>query len=388
MRMVTNLDGCELGPIRPPSEAASLLIRVTRNCPWNKCAFCPVYKRTKFSKRDEQDLIAEIDLLAEAAERVRQRATEATDGEAITGRQVLAIINDPSASDEERRVALWLSRGGRHVFLQDADSLIMPPRRVVPILEHLRHRFPSVDRVTTYARSRTLATRKPDQLVALREAGLTRIHVGVESGSDAVLELVAKGCRSEHHLVGCRRVVEAGLELCCYIMPGLGGRALSDEHARETARVLAEIDPHHVRLRTLWLDPGSPLLAEQRAGRFEMLEEDEIVAEIRLLLNGLRGASGHVISDHDRNLLMELEGHLTDDADRLDSICGRFLDSPGEVRDAFVVARRSGHFRALDSFLADSHAIATFAALAAEIRRRGDGSLVRGLELELGPRSI
>lgn len=386
--MVTNLDGCELGPIRPPSEAASLLLRVTRNCPWNKCAFCPVYKRTKFSKRSEEELIAEIDLLAEAAEQVRLRAARSGNLGRVTGRDVMRVVNDPSATDEERRVALWLSRGARHVFLQDADSLVLPPRRVVPILEHLRRRFPTVDRVTTYARSRTLATRTEEQLAELRAAGLTRIHVGVESGSDEVLELVAKGCRAEHHLIGCARVMRAGFELTCYVMPGLGGRALSEVHARETARVLKEIDPHHVRLRTLWVDFGAPLAEAKREGRFEMPEEDEIVREIQLLLRGLCGASGRVVSDHDRNLLMELEGHLTDDAQRLDGICQRFLDLSAEERDAFVVARRSGHFRGLDHFLADAHAIRTFSLVAAQLRTRGDGSLVRGIELELGPRSI
>jgi len=388
MTVTTNLDGCELGPIRPPSEAASLLLRVTRNCPWNKCAFCPVYKRTKFSKRGTDELITEIDLLAAAAERVRRRAGLGAEHGALDARDVLAVVNDPAASDEERRVALWISRGARHVFLQDADSLVRPPEHIVPVLEHLRARFPTVDRVTTYARSRTLATRTPEQLAALRAAGLTRVHVGVESGSDAVLELISKGCRAEHHVRGCTKVREAGFELTCYVMPGLGGRALNEVHARETARVLRQIDPHHVRLRTLWIDLGVPLQELRREGRFEECEEDEIVAEVRLMLQGLVGASGRVVSDHDRNLLMEIEGHLTDDAERLDGICARFLDLQPDVRDAFVVARRSGHFRTLDGFLGNPHAVETFALVAARIRQLGDGSLVRGLELELGPRSI
>jgi radical SAM superfamily enzyme YgiQ (UPF0313 family) len=388
MTVETNPEGCELGPIRPPSEATSLLLRISRNCPWNKCAFCPVYKRTKFSKRSAQELIAEIDLLAEAAQRVRLRAARAGGPDQVSGRDVLAVINDRSASDDERRVALWLSRGARNVFLQDADSLVRPPERIVSVLEHLRARFPTVERVTTYARSRTLATRTPEQLAELRAAGLTRIHVGVESGSDEVLALVRKGCRAAHHVTGCRRAIEAGFEVCCYVMPGLGGRALTESHARETARVLKQIDPQHVRLRTLYLDPGSPLLEERRAGRFVLLEEDEVVAEIQLMLRGLRGCSGRVISDHDRNLLLEIEGQLTDDAERLDRICQRFLDLPARLRDAFVVARRSGRCRSLEELLADPRGGEIFADLAARIRARGGGSLVTGLELELGPRSI
>jgi hypothetical protein len=384
----TSITGCELGPIRPPSEATSLLLRVTRNCPWNKCEFCAVYKRTRFSRRETDELIAEIDLLAEAAARVRELAAGRGEVGQVSSRTVLDVLHAPGSTEEEQRVALWLNRGGQHVFLQDADSLIIPPGRLVPVLEHLHARFPSVNRVTTYARSRTLVARSPEQLAELRRAGLTRIHVGVESGSDAVLELVHKGCRAEHHVDGCRKAVAGGFELCCYVMPGLGGRDLSADHARETARVLREIDPHHVRLRTLWIDRGSPLEARYRDGCFAPLEEDEIVAEIRQLLAGLKGASGHLISDHDRNLLADLEGHLTDDWEQLDELCGRFLDLAPNERDAYVVARRSGYFRSLGTFLADPGARETFAPVAAELRAAGDGSLLKGIERRMGRRGI
>lgn len=388
MKILTNLDGCELGPIRPPSEATSLLLRVTRNCPWNKCAFCAVYKRTRFSRRDEEIVMAEIDLLAEAARRVEERARERSPGGEVTARGVLELVNDPGSTDEERRVALWMNRGARNVFLQDADSLVRPPEKIAPLLERLKERFPSVRRVTTYARSRTLYARSPEQLSMLRDAGLTRIHVGVESGSEAVLEMISKGCRPEHHVEGCKRAIEAGFEVCCYVMPGLGGRRLSADHARETASVLRAIDPHHVRLRTLWVDPGSPLEEMRDTGEFELLEEHEIVEEIRTMIAGLRGASGRLVSDHDRNLLADLEGHLTDDGDDLDAACARFLELDEVTRDAYVVARRSGYFRTLGFFLADGGAVATFSPVARELRELGDGSLLRGMERGLRHRRI
>ncbi len=128
---------CELGPIRPPSESASLLIRVTRNCPWNKCAFCPVYKTTKFSKRSEEDVIQDIDILADAADRVRSHAALAGEQVQISSQMCLDIVRDPSTSDDEKRVAFWLRRGGEHVFLQHADSLAIPPHRVGRILDRM-----------------------------------------------------------------------------------------------------------------------------------------------------------------------------------------------------------------------------------------------------------
>jgi radical SAM superfamily enzyme YgiQ (UPF0313 family) len=377
----------ELGPIRPPSEAASLLLRVTRNCPWNDCAFCAVYKGERFGRRPVAEIIGDIDLLAEAARRVRERVGGASDA-AIDPAAALAIVRDPIATDDERRMALWLARGGEHVFLQDADSLVLPAERIVPVLVRLKERFPSVNRVTTYARSRTLCARSPDHLESLLAAGLTRIHVGVESGSDAVLELIRKGCRAEHHIKGCKRAIDAGFEVCCYVMPGLGGRALSAAHARDTATVLRAVDPHHVRLRTLWIDPGSPIAEMRRDGRFEMLEEREVVAEIRDMLRGLRGACGAVISDHERNLLPELEGRLTEDADALDAAATRFLELAPRVQDAFVVARRSGYFLELDAFLAAPGAVAEFAPVAERLMALGEGSLLRGMELGLRFRHI
>ncbi|MCP4606780.1 MAG: radical SAM protein [Proteobacteria bacterium] len=379
---------CELGPIRPPSEATSLLIRVTRNCPWNKCSFCPVYKAAKFSKRSEEEVIEDIDLLAEAAESVRSRAAQLGEIGQVSAQSCLAIMHDPSTTEDEKRAALWLHRGGEHVFLQDADSLAIPPHRVVRILKHLYKRFPSVNRVTTYARSRTLAVRSKEQLTALRNAGLTRIHVGLESGAQEVLKLVKKGCRPEHHIKGCRPAVEAGFEVCCYVMPGLGGRRYTEAHARETASVLREIDPQHVRLRTLWIAPGSPLEELYKSGEFELLEENEVVSEIRSMLKGLRGASGRVVSDHDLNLLMEIEGYLTDDADALDATCQQFLDLPQKTQDAFIVARRGGLTNSLNRFLNDPSLEANCAPQASKLREIGQGSLIKGIAIQIGRWSI
>ncbi len=124
------------------------------------------------------------------------------------------------------------------VFLQDADSLVLPVDDLVSILEYLREKFPKIDRITTYARARTLKRRTVDELRRLKDAGLTRVHAGMESGSATVLQLIKKGLTPEEIVTGGRHVMDAGLELSEYIMPGIGGRALSEEHARETAQVL------------------------------------------------------------------------------------------------------------------------------------------------------
>jgi hypothetical protein len=345
-----------------------------------------VYKGARFERRPEEEVMAEIDLLADAAESVRRRLGIDRSRQDISGEACLQVVHDDSATYEERRVALWMHRGERNAFLQDADSLILPARRIVAILEHFRRRFPEIERVTTYARSRTLFAKTESQLAALRAAGLTRIHAGLESGSDEVLALVSKGCRAVHHIQGITRARDAGFEVCCYVMPGLGGRALSEAHARDTAAVIRAIDPTHVRLRTTFLTEGIPLYEKVAGGEMSLLEEDEVVEEIRTLVRGLRGVNGRLVSDHDHNLLMDIEGHLTDDADALEEKLTRFLELPRDTRDSFVVARRAGHLRSLDAFLADPEERTRVLPLVRELRDLGGGSLITGMLQRFSPR--
>ena len=301
----------EQGPIRPPSEARSLLVRVTRNCPWNRCAFCPVYKGRDCSARPPAEILADLDEMKAAAER------------------------------GEFPLAQWLADGGRTVFLQDANAIASPRKKLLAVLEGIRERFPTVDRITTYSQTRTLARKPVELLTAYREAGLSRVHVGLETGSDAVLELVDKGATAAVHIEGGRRVVTSGLHLCCYVMPGLGGVALSEDHAAETARVLTAIQPAAVRLRSLVVAPRTPLGELVAAGRFDPLSEAAMVAEIRAMLAAMDGVHARLVSDHDLNLLPELEGQLPGDLPRLLAICDTFLGWGEADRNRFVFGRRA-----------------------------------------------
>ncbi len=278
----------EQGPIRPPSEARSLLIRVTRNCPWNRCSFCPVYKGARFSLRSVEEVKKDIDTAREMVDALRSLSEEA----GLEGRmepRFLEEVFQREQSDSFRSVALWLYHGAESAFLQDANSLIMKTPDLVEVITHLKATFPALQRVTSYARSHTLARKPLSALRELREAGLNRIHVGLESGSDAVLVLVQKGCTAAEQIEGGRRVVEAGMELSEYVMPGLGGKRLSREHALETARVLNAVNPHFIRIRSLALPEGTPLRRMWENGEIERLSDEEIVREERLFLDRLDG---------------------------------------------------------------------------------------------------
>ena len=181
----------EQGPIRPPSEAASLLIRVTRNCPWNKCKFCITYKDTSFSRRDLEEVQQEILKIRSMADQVQELSRKLGHGGKVNDHVVRTAYGE--LGPYEARVAVWLYHGARTVFLQDANSLIVNTTDLRSIMEQIRTSFPTVERITTYARANTAARKSLEELKSLRRAGLTRIHLGMESGSANVLAYIQKG---------------------------------------------------------------------------------------------------------------------------------------------------------------------------------------------------
>ena len=336
--------GFEQGPIRPPSEAYSLLIRVTRNCPWNRCSFCPVYKTAKFSFRPVERVKKDIDLVHKHVEALRLMADESG---RIPPTETWKLIQntEPGEAAAFNAAFNWLFAGGmRSVFLQDADSLVMKPGDLVEILLHLRKRFPSVKRITSYSRAHTIARKKDGDLKAIRDAGLNRIHVGLESGSDQVLAMVKKGVTKEIQISAGLKVKQAGMELSEYVMPGLGGRELSGVHALETADALNRIDPDFIRLRTLAIPPHAPLFEEYRAGRFEKCTDSMVAEELLLFIEKLDGITSVIKSDHILNLFIDLQGRLPKDKERMLKLLRTYLAMDPSDQLLYQVGRRLGVF--------------------------------------------
>ncbi len=345
-------EGFEQGPIRPPSEAGSLLIRITRNCPWNRCTFCPVYKGADFSLRPVEHVLEDIKRVHRYVQFIKERSSR-------TGRILPADIRQMLEGEEGiDRTALnaalhWARNGMRSIFLQDANSLIIKPHRLITILDRLKECFPHVERITSYARSHTIARISDEDLAGIRKAGLDRIHIGMESGSDRVLELVKKGVDKKTHVRAGKKVKKAGMELSEYVMPGLGGRLFSKEHAMETADALNRINPDFIRLRTLALPEHIELYEEYREGRFEKLNGLEIAEELYLFLKNLDGISSIVKSDHILNLFEDLEGQFPDDKEKMVGMVADFLAMEEEDQIIYQVGRRMGMFRGI-SDLKDS----------------------------------
>ncbi len=338
--------GFEQGPIRPPSEARSLLVRVTRNCPWNHCAFCPVYKGARFSIRPEGHIIDDIDAVHRHVETLKGLADGAGN---ILRQDISERIQDLAPHEQQAFGAAmnWYAAGMTSIFLQDANSLVVKPDTLLRILGHLRSRFPWVDRITSYARSHTIARISDANLARMKAEGLNRIHIGLESGSDAVLKRIRKGVDKHTQIKAGQKVKRAGMALSEYVMPGLGGQELSRDHALETADALNRINPDFIRLRTLAIPGGIPLAEEHHAGRFVKLNDIEMVREIRLFIDSLAGITSLIASDHILNLFEEVRGRFPDAKPDILAVLDRFLSLSNNDQCRFQVGRRLGVFTRL-----------------------------------------
>jgi radical SAM superfamily enzyme YgiQ (UPF0313 family) len=340
----------EQGPIRPPSEARSLLIRVTRNCPWNKCEFCNSYKGRRFSIRSSEEVRQDILTIRRIYDEIKSLSWRRGCKGEVTEEVIDCLCQDPRGySASYLNVAMWLYYGEGSVFLQDGNNLAAKTEELRDVLTFLRENFPFIRRITTYARSKTIAKRRTlEELKALREAGLSRIHIGLESGSDEVLELIQKGVTAFEHVEAGLKVREAGLSLSEYIIPGLGGKSLWREHALETARVLNQINPDYIRLRTLRILDGTGLSETVARGTFEPLGDDEIVKEIQVTIENLDGITSCLVSDHILNLLDELQGKLPEDKPAMLKVIERFFELSADERCNFRLGRRTNIYRHLD----------------------------------------
>jgi radical SAM superfamily enzyme YgiQ (UPF0313 family) len=262
--------GYDFPPYRPPSEAYSLLLRVTRGCPWNRCIFCSMYKDMTFERRPLEEIREDIG-----------------------------------------HAAQLYGGSARTAFIGDSNSLVTKTELLCEVLRELYASFPHLERVTSYARAKTIAKKELDDLKELRKAGLVRLHVGLESGDAETLEFIHKGATPEEQIKAGLKAKEAGFELSLYILLGIGGRQRWKEHADATARVLNEIDPLFIRVRNLVPQLGSPLYELKQRGEFAVSPPDLILEEERRIIEGLEVTS-EFLSDHISNYL-PLNGRMPRD---------------------------------------------------------------------------
>lgn len=283
------------GPIyRPPSEARSLLIQATVGCPHNKCSFCMIYKKGP-------------------PYRVRP-------------------FNEISEDLEESRKLY--GETVRTLFFPAGNTIAMPTEELAAICRKAKEVYPGLERITVYGSSQYIA-QKGKQLFLLKEAGLSRIHVGMESGDDEILQRVKKGTTAAEQVLAGRLVKNAEITLSEYVILGLGGKERTEEHALSTAQAINQIEPDFVRLRTLVPKINTLLLHQINKGRFHLLSPHEILREAKLLIEHITCRT-RLTSDHYTNYV-NLEGALPENRDRFIKIINKALKrDESEFRPFFV----------------------------------------------------
>ena len=260
---------------RPPSEAGSLLIQATIGCPHNRCTFCCLYKDKKFRVRPVEDIKADLQLARE-----------------------------------------YYGEGVQSLFLPDGNTIGMKTEQLVEICRFARSCFPHLERITVYGSARFVNRKSLEELIALKEAGLDRIHMGMESGDDVVLQEICKGTSSEEIIEAGLKLKQAGIEVSEYYLAGVGGRKYSQQHAINSARTLNAFVPDFIRLRTFCPQPGTPLYEAYLAGEFELQTPHETLREVKLLLEHLECEGSVFLSDHSNNYC-NVNGLLTRDKARM-----------------------------------------------------------------------
>jgi len=301
-----------------------------------------VYKGKKFSLRSVDEIKRDIDIARDIADEIKALSWSLGEAGDISDQVISYIFSSPNYSESFRSIAMWLYYGTGNCFIQDADNLVMKTKDLVEVLRYLRKRFPEVKRVTSYSRARTVVRKSVESLKEIRDAGLDRIHIGLESGYDSVLKFMKKGVSAKQHIEAGRKVIEAGMELSEYVMPGLGGQDMWKEHAIETAKVLNEINSNFIRLRSLRVPSRAPLYEKLRKGEFKMQSDDMIVEEIRLLIETLDGISSYITSDHIMNLLEDISGKLPEDKEKMLNVIERYKNLPEHERLIYRIGRRGG----------------------------------------------
>lgn len=298
------LSNFEQGPIRPPSESKSLLIRVTRGCHWNKCHFCGLYKKHKFSIRSIEEI--ENDII---------QAAEYYGGYPFTS-----------------------------CFLQDGDAFVFPTDKLIRILQLIKDKFPSLKSITSYARANSITRKSINELKEIKDAGLNHLYSGMETGSDIILKNINKGFTSRHIIDAGLAVKEAKITLSEFILLGIGGKEYWKENAEKTAKVLNIIKPEFIRAHATAIKQETELAQAMKRGEFKLQSEEEIVIEQRLLIEKLENIDSYYMNEHIVNLLMEVRGSLSIDKQKMLDNIDDYLKLSTEDKLNFALGRRLGYY--------------------------------------------
>jgi len=262
---------------RPPSEARSYILQATVGCSHNLCTYCDMYRGVSFRQREMAEVLEDV--------------TEA-------GR--VAPLTDK-------------------VFVADGDALVMDVERWHAILKAAHVSFPRLRRVSCYSTAENILEKTPQELTELREAGLSLLYIGPESGDDETLRRIVKGGTFQDHADAARKAHEAGIEISAIFLLGAGGTERTAEHAGASARLVTAMDPEYVSALTLTIIPGTPLERMEAKGRFELPDIPTLLAELRTIVDEARPTNSLFRTNHASNYV-PMAGRLPEDRERIVAI--------------------------------------------------------------------
>ncbi|WP_353892596.1 radical SAM protein [Proteinivorax hydrogeniformans] len=259
---------------RPPSEAKSAIIQVTLGCSHNKCSFCSMYKEKTFTVKSKEEIVNHIDSIAQH------------------------------------------QKNASRVFLADGNVLALATNKLLFILQQVRSKFPSLERISCYAGPKDLINKTCEELLQLKAAGLDMLYLGVESGNDAVLAQVEKGVNSSEMVKAGQKAKEAGFLLSTMVISGLGGQNRFYQHAIDSANIISQIDPHYFSVLTLMVEEGTTLQKQVKEGKFKLLTPSQVLEEMVLIITNLNLNKTIFRANHASNYFF-LAGVLDEDKDKL-----------------------------------------------------------------------
>jgi radical SAM superfamily enzyme YgiQ (UPF0313 family) len=278
--------------VRPPSEHASYYLPLTSGCSNNTCTFCMSYG-VKLHVRDIAEVKQEIDAVALFLEHE---------------------IRLPNIPD----VVYYIARqwDGQHVFLLDGDALVYPFPKLLEVLQYLKQKLPTVDRVAAYATAKDVLRLSVEQLQELKKVNLKLLFVGLESGDSEILEKIGKNTSPEEMVAAGQRVKRAGITLSVTVLLGIGGIEKSERHAIATAKVLSGMDPDFAGALTVTLVPGTPLHTQWQKGEFTLVDPFQSLVELKLMVENLNLSDCFFSSMHASNYL-SIRGKLPPDKSKM-----------------------------------------------------------------------
>ncbi len=281
--------------IRPPSEANSIILQVTIGCSHNKCTFCPTYKGVRFSLKNDE-----------------------------------IILNDIEYASK-------FYKSKKRLFITDGDALILPQKKLLWLFDSINSKLPWLERIGIYANAKALKRKTAGELEELRKRKLGIIYYGIESGDNATLRYIKKGVTAEELILQGKKVKDAGIKLSVTVLLGIAPPGKSMEHAFHTGDLLTKLDPDFIGALTVIIVPGTELYEMQEKGEFKLISQRELLIELRNMIYSTNISNGYFMSNHASNYV-PLKIKMPEEKDSALEIIDKAIEGKISLREEWMRA--------------------------------------------------